>query len=178
MRSRVPVLVALLGLISLTAPSAFAAPEGTAATGCKAGSGTMSALTASYRFTLKVGMPEQMYTPAQVRKLHPKHGEVMLRGQMSGMSGMSMGGSMRHVEVQICARKGSVVVTTANPTITYTDASLKGMVMKMPVAVMEGVGEGVADLHYGNNVMLKPGHRYTIKVTLKGETATFHATVK
>jgi hypothetical protein len=38
---------------------------------------------------------------------------------------------------------------------------------------MEGVAAGTADLHYGNNLTMKPGHRYTVAVTVKGETATF-----
>ena len=47
----------------------------------------------------------------------------------------------------------------------------------VPVAVMEGVGQGVADYHYGNNVNLKTGQKVTIVVKLDGQTAVFHATV-
>ena len=32
-------------------------------------------------------------------------------------------------------------------------------------------------MHYGNNVTLTAGHRITVKVTLNGQTAVFHATV-
>jgi len=141
--------------------------------GCKAASGKQVALTASYRFTLFVGMAENMYTPAQVRKLHPKQGEVMLRGAMA-MGGTAMGASVHHLEVQICARATSAVITNADPTIVVVDNSAKNMVTKLPVAVMEGIGEGVADLHYGNNVDMPAGHRFTILVTLTGERAVFH----
>jgi hypothetical protein len=51
------------------------------------------------------------------------------------------------------------------------------MAMAVPVATMEGVGEGASDIHYGNNVTLTPGHRVTVTVVLKGERAVFHATV-
>ena len=39
---------------------------------------------------------------------------------------------------------------------------------------MEGIGKGLADLHYGNNIQMSAGHSYTVKVNIKGETATFH----
>jgi len=38
---------------------------------------------------------------------------------------------------------------------------------------MQGIGEGVADLHYGDNVKLAAGHVYKVAVTVKGERATF-----
>jgi hypothetical protein len=47
----------------------------------------------------------------------------------------------------------------------------------VPVAVMQGVGEGASDLHYGNNVNLKTGQKVTVVVTLKGRKAVFHTTV-
>lgn len=170
---RIPLFGAALLALAAVAPvgATVAGTHASAATGCKAAPGTQSGVTPSYRFALRVTMPEQMYTPAQVRKMHPKHGEVMLRGIMA-MGGMSMGG-MRHVEVQICSAKTRAVVTNASPTIVLVDNS-SNTTMKVPVAVMEGIGEGVADLHYGNNVTMSPGHRYTITVTLNGERAVFH----
>jgi len=78
-------------------------------------------------------------------------------------------GSRRHLEVHICTPAGKVV-TGAHPAITVNDAMV-------PVAVMEGVGEGAADLHYGNNVNLRPGQEVTVVVRLKGQQAVFHATV-
>jgi hypothetical protein len=47
------------------------------------------------------------------------------------------------------------------------------MTVKVPVVAMEGVGEGAADLHYGNNVKLTVGHVYEVVVTVNKETATF-----
>ena len=40
--------------------------------------------------------------------------------------------------------------------------------------MMEGIGEGVADLHYGNNVAMPARHRFVVIVTWKHERATFH----
>ena len=164
---------ALLPVILAPTTTAVASRAGV---GCGAAAGTRIAVTASYRFALRIGATEKMYTPSQVRTMHPKDGEVMLRGSMS-MGGMSMGPSMRHLEVQICAQKTRVVITNANPTIVVTDNTDKGMATKVPVAVMEGIGEGVADLHYGNNVMITGGHRVTITVSLEGERAVFHLTM-
>ena len=51
---------------------------------------TWTATTASYRVQLHVGMSEKMYTPAEVKKLHPKSGQMMIGGTMGMGSGMSM----------------------------------------------------------------------------------------
>jgi hypothetical protein len=51
------------------------------------------------------------------------------------------------------------------------------MMIKAPVAVMEGDVSGAADLHYGSNVSLVRGHRYTITVGLNGQHAVFQVTV-
>ena len=62
------------------------------------------------------------------------------------------------------------------PTITLTDTSaMGGMAMsdKVNAMAMQGIGEGVADLHYGDNVKLTAGHVYEVVVTVKGEKATF-----
>ena len=48
----------------------------------------------------------------------------------------------------------------------------------VPVAVMEGVGEGVADLHFGNNVQIRGGRAYTVRVTHGSDHATFHFTAR
>ena len=174
MRSvRMLVLVAAVA----TAASALAAPAYASkrlVTDCSAGMGVHIATTSTYRMALHVGMPEMMYTPAQVRKLHPKSGEVMLRGKM--MMGMKMGGSTRHLEVHICLRHNRAVVTNAHPTITLMGHKAHAMPMNVPVAVMEGIGAGTAELHHGNNVPMAAGHRFTVTVTLKGQKAVFNVT--
>lgn len=134
--------------------------------------------TTSYVFALTIGPVETMYTQAQVRAQHPKTGEVMLSGQMTGgMAGMTMSTKgMRHLEVHICTR-GGAVVTNAHPTIVVTDSTAKSMPTTVPIVKMEGVTEGAPDLHYGNNVTLAAGHRVTVTVTLQGQKAVFHTTV-
>ena len=102
----------------------------------------------------------------------------MLKGQLTaGMAGMTMPTTgQKHLEVHICTR-GGAVVKGASPHIVLSDPVSRQMAVAVPVAVMEGVKEGASDLHYGNNVTLAPGHRITVKVSLKGQVAVLHATV-
>jgi len=140
--------------------------------GCKVQAGKQIVLTRSYRYTLRLGAPENMYMPYQVRVNHPKQGEAMLRGVMSGSSALLTGGPIRHLEVQICARRTSAVVTHAKPRITVVDETT-GRTRKLPVAVMEDVAVGTADLHYGNNISMSPRHRYLVGVTWRRQRVKF-----
>jgi hypothetical protein len=155
--------------------SAALAAAACGAGGAIAASGSCSsklvATQGPYVFALELGPMETMYTPAQVKAKHPTSGEIMLAGKMvGGMAGMDMSsGGQRHLEVHICT-SGGTVVTGAHPTITVNGAIV-------PTAVMEGIGEGVADYHYGNNVNLKPGQKVDVVVRLNGHTASFHTTV-
>ena len=166
-------LVAFAGL-TLSSGVSSAAQHSRSAAPC-AGGGAMAwnATTATYHFRLHIGMTEKMYTPAQVKAMHPKTGEVMLGGMMNG--GMAMGGgSMRHLEVQICSNAASRVITNASPRIGIRDGMHS---TNLPVAMMRGVGAGRNDMHYGNNTPLTAHHSITVTVKLRGETATFHVRV-
>jgi hypothetical protein len=135
---------------------------------------TRNAETKSYALTLVVGPVEKMYTTAQVKAMHPETGEVMVGDSMGGA--MSMGNGTRHVEVHIQSRASGKVMTNVTPTMMIRDkTAMAGMNMgvKVPVMAMQGIGQGVSDLHYGNNVPLKAGHTYVITVTVKKEPATF-----
>jgi hypothetical protein len=159
----------LLASVAAIAVAAYGAGGAVAMSGaCTTGS---ISKTGPYVFALTIGPEETMYTPAQVKSKHPKTGEVMLAGEMvGGMAGMDMStGPQRHLEVHICTTSGRVV-TGAHPSITVNGAMV-------PVAVMEGVGEGTADYHYGNNVSLKAGQKANVVVKLNGTTAVFAVTV-
>ena len=159
-------------------------PVQVASATCASGAtGSQTVTTSMLVFRLTVGASETMYSPQQVRTKHVKTGEVMVGGQMQGsgtsnMSGSSsmqgMGSSMRHVEVHICQRAGNKVVTGPIPTIKMTNG--QGAAQTVPVAVMEGVGEGIKDLHFGNNVSMTAGRSYAITVTEAGDRAVFHVT--
>jgi hypothetical protein len=82
---------------------------------------TRHAKTASYSLTLVVGPMEAMYTQAQVGSMHPKSGEVMVRGSMTGGSMSAMKGeSERHLELHVRSRaKVSVVVRGEKAAFTF-----------------------------------------------------------
>ena len=162
-------------IAALAPASVSAAGAQSTAVGCNArGAMTWTSMTASYRVQLHIGMPEKMYTPAQVKNLHPKSGEVMMGGMMGMNSSTSMGGSsMHHLEAQICSKKTGSVIANAKPTIRLVDDSAGGMMTKLPVAMMQGIGHGLEDFHYGNNVTARSGHKFTVKVALNGQTAVF-----
>jgi hypothetical protein len=160
----------ILGSLVVGLAAAAFGPGGAFGASGSCSSGT-KVTEGQYLFALSIGPEETMYTPAQVKSKHPSSGEVMLAGKMAGgMAGMDMGGgAQRHLEVHICTTGGKVV-TGAHPTITVNGAMV-------PIAVMEGVGAGVADYHYGNNVNLKPGQKVTVVVELNAQKAIFHTTV-
>jgi hypothetical protein len=141
--------------------------------GCRRAPGKQVVASSDYVFTLLVRPAENMYMPYQVRASHPKHGEVMLRGQMTTDLSILTGGPVRHLEVQICARPTRTVVTNANPKIVLHDLT-NHKTVRLPVAVMKGIGEGVADLHYGNNIAVPRRHRFIITVSWRTNRATFH----
>jgi len=145
------------------------------AAGASAATITRHATTKSYALTLGVGPVEAMYTPAEVKAKHPTSGEVMVGGSMSG-SGMSMGTGNRHLEIQIRSRATGKVATGVVPTIGLHDKTAMSdmaMTVKVPVVAMQGIGEGAADLHYGNTVKLTAGHVYDVVVIMKRESASF-----
>lgn len=170
-----PVILVLAAAGALAAAAGSATAARGAAVPCSSG---QIVKTASYVFSLTIGPVETMYSRAQVKAEHPKNGEVMLSGQMTGgMAGMTMSTEgMRHLEVHICTRAGAVV-TNAHPRIVVTDSTAKSMPMTVPIVKMEGVTQGASDLHYGNNVTLTAGHKVTVTVTLAGQKAIFHTTV-
>ena len=136
---------------------------------------TRQATTATYKLTLSVGPVEKMYTVEEVKAKHPIDGEVMVGHSMS-MGGMSMDGANRHLEVHVSSRATGKVVPNAQPAITLTDTSgMSGMPMSQDVnaMAMQGIGAGIVDRHYGDNVKLTVGHMYKVLVKVKGEKATF-----
>jgi hypothetical protein len=135
---------------------------------------TQQALSGPYRVVLHIGPVEKMYTLAQYHKLHPKSGEIMLRGMMTmatGTMGMNTTRKPHHLEVHIYSRRTERVVANVKCAIAITDLHTKRKTM-VPVVVMEGIGEGPQDLHYGNNVMLMTEH-YRVDVTINSVRVSF-----
>jgi len=153
-------LAAVLGAAALLAAPAWSALI------------TRTATTPTYKLTLTVGPVEKMYTVEEVKAKHPIDGEVMVGHSMS-MGGMSMDGANRHLEVHVSSRATGKVVPNAQPAITLTDTSGMAMSQDVNAMAMQGIGAGIADRHYGDNVKLTVGHMYKVLVKVKGEKATF-----
>ena len=98
----------------------------------------------------------------------------MVDGGMMSSGGMAMGGSARHLEVHVRSRATGKVLSTVKPSISLTDTSSASMMTdKVAVVAMQGVGEGVSDFHWGNDVSLVPGDVYKAVVKVNGQQATF-----
>ncbi len=135
----------------------------------------LHATTRSYAFTLTLGMPEHMWTPTQVKMMHPRIGEVTLGGSMA--TAMPMGSSQRELAVRIDSRATGKPVAGADPAITVIDISINDPItVAVPVDEFERVGAGASDLRYGNNIDLAAGDTYIIIVSLNGEHAVLQAT--
>lgn len=167
MRTRLLVLTAVLVAASALAGAALARPA--APTAC--GSGTV-ARTGSYRMALMIGPRQEMYMPSEVQKRKLKTGQVMLGGAMAMIDKIPAGMKVYDLQVHVCTKSGAVV-TQLEPTILVQPAG--GKAASVPVAMMAAIGKGLSDYHYGNDVLLKPGGRVTVTVTVKGERAVFHA---
>ena len=134
--------------------------------------------TAHFQMELTVGPMEHMFTQAQAARLKPKEGEVMMQGHLtpgSATASWPTGTGMRHVELQVSNKDDGAPVPNAKVSITIID-SMDTAPVVVPVAVMHGVDEDATMLHYGNNVMLAPGH-HRVVVTVNGDRATFDVNI-
>jgi len=166
---RIILLITLLAclLIFTAACSTLPAPAATPTMGISSPTIEQSATTANYKLKLALGDAEKMLTMDEAKTA--KSGEVMVSGEMAmTMSGMSPN---HHLEIQINDVRNGNLVTDKAISIQITNDATKE-VQNVPIAIMYGVAEGPSDTHYGNNVTLMPG-KYTILVTVGGETATF-----
>lgn len=164
-----------LALAALPAAANAARP---ADMGMGMGTVTSTLNAGPYRLTLDIGPMQKMYTRAQYKRLHPKKGEIMLRGSMS-MGTMGMGGMhvpVRHLELHVMDRASRRVVSDAMVSITWQPIVKMGQMpikpQQVPIAVMEGIGMGMSDIHYGNNVSMAAG-KYHVWAHVDKTVATF-----
>jgi hypothetical protein len=169
-----PALAAVLA-VAVAAVLTSTHASTAAGTQCTIPVGSLQATTAHHLFAVDVGPMEPMYSQSEAKAKHPSSGEIMLGGAMSNVPGPPA--PVRHLEVHICSKDGSQVVQNANPVITLADLDSNGGPVSIPVATMEAVGQGVADLHYGNNVLMPADHTYLVTVTTGPDTAAFKLTV-
>jgi len=99
---------------------------------------------------------------------------VMLGGSMAMIDKVPAGMKIYDLQVRVCTKSGAVV-TQLKPTIVVQSPG--GKPANVPVATMAAIGKGLRDYHYGNDVVLKPGSRVTVTVTVKGQRAVLQAKV-
>jgi len=172
-------IIVLAGVLSAVPTMAGAASMAQQSTDIGGGMGTVQAVknAGSYRLELDIGPLERMYTQAEARRMHPTHGEVMLRGSMA-MGGMGSMGAMspnHHLELHVMDRRSKRVVPDAMVSIAYQPVVGMGQMaitpQHVPIAVMRGLDAGMGDIHYGNNVYLHSGSVYNVSVTVNGVKA-------
>ncbi len=167
--SEVALRVAALVALPTVAGTAEAAARPQAMT---MGTVTIPVIAGGYRVTLMVGPGEAMYTQAQVRRVHPTAGEIMLRGSMM-MGGMGMAMLNRHLEVHVLDRR--TMRPASNPLVSITYQALSPLMrrpVQVPVAVMVGLSMDMSDIHYGNNVSMAGG-TYRVSVHVNRASATY-----
>jgi hypothetical protein len=121
---------------------------------------------------LRLGPRQEMYMPSEVQERKIKTGQVMLGGSMEMVEPVK-GSKVFDLAVYVCTRSGAIV-TQLKPAIEVRAAGTKPH--RLAVATMAAVGKGLSDYHYGNDVVLRPGGKVTVVVTVKGQRATFHTT--
>jgi hypothetical protein len=164
--------IQLLGILTLGAVFLAACSDSSNSTGSAVDTSIeQSATTTSYPMTLGIRPSETMLTPEQA--MTATQGEVMVSGDVSMV--MESMDTAQHLEAFVKDRKSGAPVTDQPVTIRMTNTGTEEETM-VPVAVMYGITEGVADIHHGNNVMLAAG-TYAITVIVGGEQAVFTVTI-
>ena len=79
-----------------------------------------------------------------------------------------------HLEVHIYNSRTGVVVPSAAVTITLTDLHTKKSIIVTPL-LMQGIGAGKQDIHYGNMVLLMTAP-YRVDVTINGHHVRYAVT--
>lgn len=148
---------ALLGCGTTSAPASTV--------GCSTQGEAATAATKSYRIVLDVRPVSAMFASGQV-PAGTKSGDVMFAGSMTAASGPDA----RNVNVHICSVSDDRVLTNLKPVITLQDMT-SGARQTVPYATMQGVGQGAADFHYGNTMIVKPGDAYVLTVSVDGQSA-------
>lgn len=150
----------LVGCGKTTTTATQAAPVG-----CSAQGATAEATTARYHIVLDVRPAAEMYAPGQV-PAGSRTGVVMYAGSMTSASGTDA----RDVDVHICTASGDRVLSNLKPAIRLKDTTT-GITQAVPYATMQDVGKGRADFHYGNTLILQPGHSFALTVDVGGQSA-------
>jgi hypothetical protein len=130
--------------------------------------------TATRRFVLRVVAAERIFTRAEAASAKPSHhGEVIVRGALP-RAVRAGSRTQTHVSVRVFDRGTGKAVWEPYPLrVRLRRATEQAPGRPLAVALMEGVGKGTCDRHYGTNVRLEADQRYTLTATLGSDTVVF-----
>lgn len=161
-------LVAMTMLTGCGARRGGAGPTGSAETAGAGGLGlTRVDTTEHYLVVLNIVPPEEMYLPEQAAQHHPTGGEFILHGAMAPIVAQS-----RHAEAHVYSKETGKPVTDVVPEIEVADQT-DGTTQKPEATLMQDVLIGARDIHFGNNVVIKAGHEFSVTVTIAHEEVSF-----
>lgn len=124
---------------------------------------TKMAISEHYIVVVNVLPPEEMYTAAEVAKLHPTVGELVVDGRVTPALPTT-----RHTEAHVYAKDTGLPLSDVRPRMTLLDR-VTGHVTDVDATLMQDVVLGASDRHFGSNVVIKPGHEFTIVVRVGTE---------
>ena len=166
---RALLVLGALGLAALVvAPSSGAGgPVGPSESVAAVAGFTKIAVTSDYVVMVNVLPGEHMYTAGQYAHHHPTVGELIIDG-----AGAPVQPWTRHVEAHVYSRSTGEVALDVMPTFEINDRTT-GRITTFESTAMQDVIIGLPDRHFGNNVIIPPGHPFTLTVTIAGQPLRF-----
>lgn len=122
----------------------------------------------SYLVVMDLVPAEPMWTADQARTLLPSEGEIVLRGTPAP----AHGAHARHLEVHVYDLRTGEPVVDVTPTLTLVDHTA-GRTEAVDATLMHDLALGPRDAHFGTNLALPAGHRFTVRVELPDASTDF-----
>lgn len=119
-----------------------------------------------YLVLLDLAGARQVWTAEQLRTTTPAEGDAVVRGTVPVVDGPDA----RHVDVHVYDLRTGEPVRNVTPRLTLVD-HVAGRTTDLEAALLRDVEVGERDDHFGTNVDLPAGHRFTLRVDL-GSAAT------
>jgi len=124
---------------------------------------TRLATSASYLVVVNVLPGEPMFDSNEVHMHHPTEGELALDGVAN-----PLGKDVRHIEAHIYDRATGLPDLDVHPAIVVTNHTT-GDRIEVPATLMQDVGIGAIDAHFGNNVRVTGDSDLTLTIDIGDE---------
>jgi hypothetical protein len=159
-------IAALLAACRLIGTDQFGQTDSSDSDVASAAGWTRIATTSRYVVVANVLPGEEMFAAAEIEARHPTEGECIIRG-----TGRAVGPDVRHVEAHVYDRTTGLPLDDVTLTITLLNRST-GERMVVEPTLMQDINIGGADIHYGNNVVVRGDSDLSLQVTISGEEVT------